>query len=78
MIAFLLIAMLSALRTSALSNGFCVRVVGEIADVEALPAPCTVRFGSALMRGEVGRVRIGHHVAFAGLELLQARRRRPA
>jgi hypothetical protein len=35
MIACLLMAMFSALRTFGLSKGACVRVVGEIADIEA-------------------------------------------
>ena len=34
MMACLLIAMLSALRTSGSSNGFIMRVVGEVADVQ--------------------------------------------
>ena len=48
MIAFLSIAMLMALRTRTSSNGFFVRVEGEIADVEARLLQ-DVTFGSFLI-----------------------------
>ena len=59
------------MRTSGLSNGGHLRVVGEIADVEAfLLADGQVRIG--LQVGDIGRIGVRHDIAFAGLQLLRA------
>ena len=73
MMALLVDRHVERMRTSGLSNGALRGVVAHVADVEAgLLHHRQVRIG--LEHGDVGRVRVGHHVAFAGLQLLDARR----